>query len=111
VTISGRALLILVFAGTLFAADGLAREWYVAPDGTAGGDGSRERPWSREAALKLDPRIQPMDTVWVRKGVYNGAFVSPLKGAPTGADVVRSCRTGEAKERPRETNHVRHSRL
>ena len=71
-----------------------AKEWYVAPDGTAGGDGSRERPWSLEAALKPDPRIQPMDTVWVRKGVYNGAFVSRLKGAP-GRPVVLRAYPGE----------------
>jgi hypothetical protein len=70
------------------------KEWYVAPDGTAGGDGSRERPWSLEAALKPDPRIQPMDTVWVRKGVYNGAFVSRLKGAP-GRPVVLRAYPGE----------------
>jgi len=71
-----------------------AKEWYVAPDGTAGGDGSRARPWSLEAALKPDPRIQPMDTVWVRKGVYNGAFVSRLKGAP-GKPVVLRAYPGE----------------
>jgi hypothetical protein len=91
----------IVFA--VFCGLAAAKEWYVAPDGTAGGDGSRERPWSLEAALKPDPRIQPMDTIWVRKGVYNGAFVSRLKGAPTGADIVQSRLTGQAKERPRET--------
>jgi len=84
------ALLWLVFV----AGAAWAREWYVAPDGTAGGDGSRERPWSLEAALKPDPRIQPMDTVWVRKGVYNGAFVSRLKGAP-GRPVVLRAYPGE----------------
>jgi uncharacterized protein (TIGR03437 family) len=67
-----------------------AREWFVAPDGTATGDGSKERPWSLEAALKPHPSIQPMDTVWVRKGVYNGAFVSRLKGAPAKPVVLRA---------------------
>lgn len=71
-----------------------AREWYVAPDGTAMGDGSKERPWSLEAALKPHPMIAPMDTVWVRKGVYNGAFVGRLKGAP-GKPVVLRAYPGE----------------
>lgn len=71
-----------------------AREWFVAPDGTAGGDGSKEKPWSLEAALKPHPSIQPMDTIWVRKGVYNGAFVGRLKGAP-GKPVVLRAYPGE----------------
>ncbi len=71
-----------------------AREWHVAADGTAGGDGSKERPWSLEAALKPHPSIQPMDTVWVRKGIYNGAFVGRLKGAP-GKPVVLRAYPGE----------------
>ncbi|GIU78038.1 MAG: hypothetical protein KatS3mg005_1276 [Bryobacteraceae bacterium] len=71
-----------------------AKEWYVAPDGTAGGDGSKERPWSLEAALKPHPMIQPMDTVWVRKGIYNGAFVGRLKGTP-GKPVVLRAYPGE----------------
>lgn len=71
-----------------------AKEWFVAPDGTAGGDGTRERPWSLEAALKPHPMIGPMDTVWVRKGVYNGAFVGRLKGVP-GKPVVLRAYPGE----------------
>lgn len=67
-----------------------AREWFVAPNGTATGDGSKEKPWSLEAALKPHPSIQPMDTVWVRKGIYNGAFVSRLKGAPDKPVVLRA---------------------
>jgi len=83
------AALLAVLAGLA-----LGREWYVAPDGTAAGDGSKERPWSLEAALKPHPMIGPMDTVWVRKGVYNGAFVSRLKGAP-GKPVVLRAYPGE----------------
>lgn len=71
-----------------------AKEWYVAPDGTAGGDGTKERPWSLEAALKPHASIQPMDTVWVRKGIYNGAFAGRLKGAP-GKPVVLRAYPGE----------------
>jgi len=71
-----------------------AGEWYVAPDGTQSGDGSRERPWSLEAALKPHPMIAPMDTVWVRKGIYNGAFVGRLKGTP-GKPVVLRAYPGE----------------
>lgn len=71
-----------------------AKEWYVAPDGTAAGDGSKEKPWSLEAAIRPHPMIAPMDTIWVRKGVYNGAFVSRLKGAP-GRPVVLRAYPGE----------------
>lgn len=67
-----------------------AAEWYVAPDGTVGGDGSRERPWSLEAALAPHPKIAPMDTVWLRKGIYNGAFVGRVKGKPGKPVVVRA---------------------
>lgn len=67
-----------------------AAEWYVAPDGTAGGDGTRERPWSLEAALAPHPKIAPMDTVWLRKGIYNGAFVGRVKGRPGKPVVVRA---------------------
>jgi hypothetical protein len=67
-----------------------AREWYVAPDGTASGDGTKERPWSLEAAIQPHPKIMPMDTIWVRKGIYNGAFVSRLKGAPGKPVVLRA---------------------
>lgn len=84
-----RLVLAAIVGGGLWGA-----EWFVAPDGTALGDGSKERPWSLEAALQPHPRIAPMDTVWVRKGVYNGAFVSRLKGAP-GKPVVLRAYPGE----------------
>lgn len=73
-------------------ADG--KEWFVAPDGSASGDGSKERPWSLEVAIRPHPMIQPMDTVWLRRGIYNGAFVSRLRGAP-GKPVILRAYPGE----------------
>lgn len=67
-----------------------AREWYVAPDGSAQGDGTEERPWSLDAAIRPHPMIAPMDTIWVRKGIYNGSFVSRLKGLPGKPVVLRA---------------------
>lgn len=89
-----RALAIAAFWGALAVGIASGREWYVAPNGTAGGDGSRERPWSLEEAIRPHPMIAPMDTIWVRKGIYNGAFVSRLKGAP-GKPVVLRAYPGE----------------
>jgi hypothetical protein len=45
--------------------------YVVAPDGSSGGDGSSERPWSYEHAFGgAAGVIQPGDTVWFREGTY-----------------------------------------
>jgi len=54
----------------------LAADWYAAPWGTPGGNGSFNNPWDLQTAL--DPSLQPLppgrvqagDTVWLRGGVY-----------------------------------------
>lgn len=74
----------------LLLAPAFAAQFYVAPDGTPQGDGSRERPWDLATALKPHPAIQPMDTVWMRKGLYRGSFVSRLKGAPNAPVILRA---------------------
>jgi uncharacterized protein (TIGR03437 family) len=67
-----------------------AAQYYVAADGTAAGDGSLERPWDLATALKPHKAILPMDTVWVRGGVYKGAFVSKMTGKPNAPVIVRA---------------------
>lgn len=63
-------------------------QWYVAPNGSANGDGSLDNPWSLERALgssflqpatKYDPSkppsvIQPGNEILLRGGTYVGAF-------------------------------------
>jgi uncharacterized protein (TIGR03437 family) len=74
----------------LLAAPAMAAQFHVAPDGTPAGDGSIERPWDLATALRPHPSIKPMDTVWLRKGIYRGAFISRLKGAPNAPVIVRA---------------------
>lgn len=60
------------------------REFYVAPNGTPEGDGSRENPWDLATALAPAPAVRPGDTIWVRGGAYgDGAriFKSYLAGS------------------------------
>jgi hypothetical protein len=59
-----------------------AAEWYVAPNGTAQGDGSKHSPWNLQAALDQPASVQPGDTIWLRGGTYQGVFISKLKGSP-----------------------------
>ncbi|HEX9579710.1 MAG TPA: Ig-like domain-containing protein [Gemmatimonadales bacterium] len=64
--------------------------YYVAPNGSNGGDGSLSRPWSLSHALSGGAgRVQPGDTVWLRGGTYRGAFRSTLAGTATRPIVVR----------------------
>ncbi len=53
---------------------------YVAPDGRPENPGSRQRPLALAKALSGDSPAQPGDTIWLRGGVYNGAFTSHLTG-------------------------------
>lgn len=49
--------------------------YYVAPNGSSGGDGSEARPWDLATGLAgAGGRVQPGDTVWLRGGTYRGAF-------------------------------------
>ncbi len=69
---------------------GFAAGHFVAPDGTPQGDGTAERPWDLATALRPHPAIRPMDTVWLRKGLYRGNFQSRLKGAPNAPVILRA---------------------
>lgn len=63
-----------------------ATDFYAAPDGFAGGDGTIERPWNLGSALKGVAAVRPGDTIWLRGGVYRAydvpsKYFSALEGA------------------------------
>ena len=73
-----------------------AHEIYAAPDGSASGDGSRERPFDLATALSGAAPIRPGGTVWLRGGTFRvSAVVSTLVGAEDAPITVRST-PGEA---------------
>jgi len=68
-------------------------EHFVAPDGTAAGDGSISAPWDLQTALNHPAGINPGDTIWLRGGKYgsggNTLFVSRLNGSADGQITLR----------------------
>src|SRR5256714_11003785 len=62
--------------------------YYVAPAGSASGNGSWNRPWDLASALAgASGAIHAGGTVWLRGGAHPGAFCSPPQGParpPTG---------------------------
>ncbi|HEX5439231.1 MAG TPA: Ig-like domain-containing protein, partial [Gemmatimonadaceae bacterium] len=54
--------------------------YYVAVDGSSGGDGSQGRPWDLRTALAQPGAVGAGDTIWVRGGTYRGCFTSQLSG-------------------------------
>src|SRR5262245_23789790 len=52
----------------LVAAPGAAAEFFAAPGGTPGGDGSKARPWDLVSALAGPAALKPGDTLWLRGG-------------------------------------------
>lgn len=63
--------------------------YYVAPDGSAAGDGSASRPWDLRTALAQPGVVQPGDTIWLRGGTYRGEFRSTLTGTAARPVVLR----------------------
>ena len=67
--------------------------FFVAPDGSAQGDGSINHPWDIETALNNPPEVKPGATVWLRGGQYGtgGAtrYTSSLQGSESQPIVVR----------------------
>ncbi|MDT7604253.1 MAG: hypothetical protein QOF61_2250, partial [Acidobacteriota bacterium] len=53
---------------------------YVAPDGRAEGDGSKNHPWDLASALSRQSKVKAGDTLWLRGGTYKGRFKSRLAG-------------------------------
>lgn len=87
-------LFILVIVSTIFLvdhkADAAGNEWYVAPNGSALGDGTMAKPWDLQTALHHPSRVKPGDTIWVRGGDYIGNFNNNLKGTPEAKITVRA---------------------
>ena len=82
--------LLRSFCVTLLASSfALATDYFVAPTGSAAGDGSFTSPWNLPTALAHPPAVQPGDTIWLRGGTYNGPFTSSLTGASGLPIVVR----------------------
>ncbi|HKQ51567.1 MAG TPA: hypothetical protein VJT74_04305, partial [Pyrinomonadaceae bacterium] len=54
--------------------------WYVSPDGSAKGRGTKDSPWDLASALAGRKEVKPGDTVWLKGGRYSGAFTSTLEG-------------------------------
>src|SRR5687768_12105110 len=77
---------LIVAAGASLACGG---EFFVAPNGKAENDGSREMPWDLATALAHPPAVKPNDTIWLRGGTYAGGLTSKLQGAPDKVIVVR----------------------
>lgn len=64
-------------------------QFYVAPNGSPAGDGTRERPWDLNTALS-GRQIPPGSTIWLRGGTYLGVFKSTLTGTETAPITVRA---------------------
>ncbi|MCC7298792.1 MAG: T9SS type A sorting domain-containing protein [Bacteroidia bacterium] len=72
------AILFVLF--TLAAAKCKAAAFFVAPNGSAAGNGSANNPWSLAFALGQPLAVKPGDTIWLTTGTYNGNFTSELNG-------------------------------
>lgn len=63
---------------------------YVTAGGSSAGTGATDQPWDLQTALDGGGgRIHPGDTVWLRAGVYCGAFHTDLNGSPNAPIVFR----------------------
>jgi hypothetical protein len=67
-----------------------AAEFYAAPEGLPGGDGSYDHPWDLATALAQPAALQPGSTLWLRGGRYAGPFTSDLVGDASAPIIVRA---------------------
>jgi len=84
-----RVMLAISTAGLAAAAN-----YYVAPTGSASGDGSITKPWNFATALKASTIVKPGDTIWMRAGVHKmvnpAEFWSTLSGTATAPIIIRN---------------------
>jgi hypothetical protein len=66
-----------------------AAQYYVAPNGSAQGNGSQANPWDLQTALNQPASIHAGDTVWLRGGTYSGNYSSVLTGTQAAPIIVR----------------------
>jgi hypothetical protein len=64
--------------------------FFVSPTAGPGGKGTKKKPWDLQIALSQPNRINPGDTIYLLGGIYNGKFVSHLKGTAARPITVRS---------------------
>lgn len=65
-------------------------EWHVTVNGTSGGDGSIDNPWSLAKALSHPASVEPGDTIWIHGGIYSGYFSSTLTGSESAPIIMRN---------------------
>ncbi len=65
--------------------------WWVSPNGSPSGKGTREQPWDIETALGHPAGVEPGDVIWVQDGVYRleRTLTSTLEGLEARPIVVR----------------------
>ena len=86
--------ILAVFLGTLISVR--AADFYVAPSGSPGGNGSIGNPWDLQTALNHPAAVQPGDTIWLRGGIYtplvpdcDACFDNRLNGTALAPIMVR----------------------
>ena len=84
---------VLTYGGLLSAS---AREFWVSPLGSVSGTGEFKDPWDLQSALNQPREVMPGDTIWLREGIYRGAFKSRLNGNASAPIVVRNYREERA---------------
>lgn len=70
-----------------------AADWYVAADAGDEGRGTLQSPWTLPVALeggRGESRVRPGDTIWIRGGVYRGAYTCYCAGKVNEPIVVRN---------------------
>src|SRR5262245_46023440 len=81
----------LLCACALSAASGA--EFFAAPNGQPGGDGSIAHPWALPVALSpTGGVVRPGDTIWLRGGAYTGPtniWTANLNGTSNAPIIVR----------------------
>jgi hypothetical protein len=67
-----------------------ANQFFVSPSGSPSGDGTSASPWDLATALAQPASVTPGATVWLRGGLYLGAFTSRLTGTEAAPITVRN---------------------
>lgn len=65
-------------------------EYFVAPDGTPEGRGTRGAPWDLRSVLSVRHPVPPGSVVWLRGGTYRGPQVCKLSGEPGRPVILRA---------------------
>jgi hypothetical protein len=66
------------------------RTFFVGPEGTPNGAGTRESPWDLASVFSGGHGLKGGDVVWVVEGTYKGCFTTKMNGAEGKPIVVRA---------------------